>query len=481
MEPQSESLRKTNVGIFGLVFQGIGQIAPIGIFAGSILGAASFAWGATPLSFIIGFVAALLAGNTVFQYSKKVASARGYYSYAGGGLGYFAATFVAFMYVLYQLANIGFITINRLWSFASIINGITGSHIPQLSGLLFVIIWIAFVIIVAIRGLKPSVRTQIFLSLISLAFVFVVSAIIIIKAPDNTLAVFTPINPPGINGVFLGFITGTFLAFAGYGSLVPLGEEVKAPKKTIGISVILLISITAIVDIVGSYAMTVGWGYKIMSSFTSSVRPGFFEVNKYVGLLPEYIFLAIFLAVLYSLVLTMFTALTRVLYAMGRDGILPNFLSKTHKKFGTPVNAIYVGVIFMLILITPISFGFYFLAGFSGGLLDTWLVFALMASLGSILIHIITNSSLSVDKRFKEKTLSHVVIHIIVPSVTSVLFIVALAYSLNGIPTYLLVAPILILVYSIGVVLFTYNKRHRLKKLDFQGIDENLTISNTGR
>ncbi|WP_175266956.1 hypothetical protein [Acidiplasma cupricumulans] len=32
----------------------MGQLSPIGIFGGSILGAAAFALGATPLSFIIG-------------------------------------------------------------------------------------------------------------------------------------------------------------------------------------------------------------------------------------------------------------------------------------------------------------------------------------------------------------------------------------------------------------------------------------------
>ena len=65
-------LDRNSVGTGGLVFQAMGQLSPIGIFGGSILGAAAFALGATPLSFIIGLFASLLAGNSIYQYSKKM-------------------------------------------------------------------------------------------------------------------------------------------------------------------------------------------------------------------------------------------------------------------------------------------------------------------------------------------------------------------------------------------------------------------------
>ncbi len=79
----------------------MGQLSPIGIFGGSILGAASFALGATPLAFIFGFIVAILSANSIFQYSKHVASARGYYGYVGNGLGKFTGGYVSYLYVFY--------------------------------------------------------------------------------------------------------------------------------------------------------------------------------------------------------------------------------------------------------------------------------------------------------------------------------------------------------------------------------------------
>jgi amino acid transporter len=102
-------LNKNSVSTSGLIFQGMGQLSPIGIFGGSILGAAAFALGATPLSFIIGLLASLLAGNSIYQYSKKMASARGYYGYVGNGMGKVAGGYISYLYVFYQLANLSFI------------------------------------------------------------------------------------------------------------------------------------------------------------------------------------------------------------------------------------------------------------------------------------------------------------------------------------------------------------------------------------
>ena len=61
------TLRANTVGTFGLLFQAMGQEAPIAIFAGSITGAAAYALGATPLAFILGMLASLLAANTIYQ------------------------------------------------------------------------------------------------------------------------------------------------------------------------------------------------------------------------------------------------------------------------------------------------------------------------------------------------------------------------------------------------------------------------------
>ena len=46
--------------------------------------------------------------------------------------------------------------------------------------------------------------------------------------------------------IFLGFITGSYLSFAGFGSIVPLGEEARAARKSIGRAVLAIIKQNAI-------------------------------------------------------------------------------------------------------------------------------------------------------------------------------------------------------------------------------------------
>ena len=95
----NERLKRTNIGTRGLFFQGLGQEAPIAIFIGSVTGAAAYALGATPLAFIIGLLASLLSGNSIYQISKHVAHAGGYAAYVNKGIGKHFATYTVSLHL----------------------------------------------------------------------------------------------------------------------------------------------------------------------------------------------------------------------------------------------------------------------------------------------------------------------------------------------------------------------------------------------
>ena len=237
----NDGLSKGSVGLVGLIFQAMGQLSPIGIFGGSILGAMSFALGATPLSFVIGLFASLLAGNSVYQYSRKVASARGYYGYVGHGLGGIAGGYVSYMYILYQLANLVFIIAYYVLTFGITVGFVFNTSIPNYYGYIYAILISAPAFYVVYRGIKPSYRSQIVSNSIQLIFVVLISVVVILSVKDNTTMVFTPMAGIGWKGVLLGFIAGSYLSFAGYGSVVPLGEEAKTPHRSIGLAVLIII------------------------------------------------------------------------------------------------------------------------------------------------------------------------------------------------------------------------------------------------
>lgn len=80
-------LRRNAVGLVPVLFQSIANMAPAAAVAFSILFAAPYAGGATPLAVLIGLGLCLLVAITIGQMAKHLPSAGGLYTYNARGLG----------------------------------------------------------------------------------------------------------------------------------------------------------------------------------------------------------------------------------------------------------------------------------------------------------------------------------------------------------------------------------------------------------
>ncbi len=449
-------LKAESIGTKELVFQAIGQITPITILGGLILGAAGFALGSTPLAFLIGMGAVLLAANTVYQFSRIVSHAGGYYAYVAHGMGNNAGVFTGFQYLIYQVANLGLEYLIVIWGFSKGINYALGTDLPVWSGIIYMGAMTVLSFVFMSRGIRPSLRLVMAIGLIQLGAILIISFAVIGQIHDNSLSVFTPqyaLN--GWHGVFLGFIAGSYLSFAGYGSVVPMGEEARTPTRTIGRAVLYVILLAGGVFLLGSYALTTGFGISSMSNFTSTVIPGLQVTREYLGIGGVYLYLlAVTFISTYGTVVGMGTPLTRVTYALARDGALPRFLSRTDEA-GTPYNA--VRFTFLISVAFAVLSGgiFWYLYGFYAGLEDAWIIFATIATLATLLIHILSNTSLSIMS-IKEKKW---VLWLLVPSATTLIMLVAVYYSVLGITMPYLIAPIVNVIW-IGISLvYVYARR----------------------
>lgn len=467
-----EGLAKNAVGTRGLIFQAMGQLSPIGIFGGSILGAASFAEGATPLAFIIGMFASLLSANSIFQYSKKVASARGYYGYVGHGMGNLAGALTSYLYIFYQVANILFIFGYYVLTFSPTFGFVFGGNISNSYGYLYIILISIPAFYVVYRGIRPTYKTQMVINSIQIIFVVAISLIVIATVKDNTLATFTP-GLIGWKGVFLGFITGSYLAYAGYGSIVPLGEEAKAAKKSIGISTLLLVLIMSALYLLGSYAMVVGWGYNLMSSFSSSIYPGFVVVSAHIGADANVIFFLLNFFVVFPLYVTMITAVSRNIYSMSRDGYLPKYFMGVHRKYQSPHRAIGLTAIlfFLVALIASVIF-YYSEHGFFNGFFEEFLFFATASTTTTLVIHVLTNTSLSIKGDRVSKSHWKYITHYVLPIGSTVITAVALYYAVFNLGTPLEYSPLMVLGYAVIVLIGIGLYKKKIKKVDYNSIPE---------
>ena len=449
-------LKAESIGTKELVFQALGQITPITILGGLILGAAGFALGSTPLAFLIGMGAVLLAANTVYQFSRIVSHAGGYYAYVARGMGRSAGIFTGFQYVLYQVANLGLEFLIVIWGFSKGINYALGTNLPVWTGIIYMGAMTVLSFYFMSKGIKPSLRLVMFIGLIQLAAILIISLAVIGQAPDNTFTTFTPQYAlGGWHGVFLGFIVGSYLSFAGYGSVVPMGEEARAPSKTIGRAVLYVVLLAGLVFVLGSYAMTVGYGISNMTGFVNAVIPGFQVTREYLGVGGVYLYLlAVTFISTYGTVVGMGTPLTRVTFALARDGALPGFLAKTDAS-GTPYNAVRFTFAVSVAFAALTGGLFWYFYGFYTGLYFAWAIFATIATLGTLLIHVLSNTSLSLMSIASKKW----VLWLLVPTATSAIMMVAIYYSLLGITMPFLVAPIVVLAWVLFSIAYVYARR----------------------
>lgn len=463
---ENRTLAKEAVSVWQLVF--FGHPAPIGILGfGPLIAAVAFALGATPLSFVIGLVAALLAGNTIFQYSKSVVNAGGYYGYVRNGLGQHAGTFIAFLYALYEIANVSFFVVFRVWVFASTFRVMFGISLPIWSGIIYVLLSTAPAFWLAYRGVRPSVKVSLIQAFFQVILVVGISVAVILEAHDNSFAPFTPLAPAGWSGVFLGFIAGSYLLYAGYGQIITLGEEAKAPTKTVGLAVLIIILFAGFYYILGAYAMTVGWGTALMSSFVHAVTPGSTVIGKAVGHGFVDIVDAIFFFTLFSLTLSYFTPITRVLFALSRDKLLPRKLSFIHPRYLTPSYAIFTAVLIITGVSVTVGLTFYLTKGYSG-LLDAWIGLSITATITTLIVHAITNTSLSISSwkgtiaTHRTKTVT-ILVHGIVPLASTILIILVLYFAIYKLPPVYIGAIIGIIAYSAIVAIYIFMKRDIIK------------------
>ncbi|MHB1502017.1 MAG: APC family permease [Candidatus Dormibacteria bacterium] len=448
MSTNPGTLRANSIGIWGLLFLGMGLAAPISVLLA--ISGVPYSLGATAFGFFLGMIGALLSANTILQYSKRMADARGYYGYITDGLGRYLGAFTAYLYVFYMIFNVSFLAFLYIAIFSAGITMVFGVSLPMAVGIIFVAGSLAIAAWVSYRGIQISAVLLGGFVLAEIALVIVVGALFIAKAPAINLAPLTPLNPPGWHGILLGVITGTYIAFAGFGSIVPLGEEARAARRTIGQAVIGIILIAGILGVFGAYAMTELWGVNHMSSFAAALFPSIVLAKRYVSPVLGGIILVMALLAIGPPLVSILNALSRNIYAMGRDGLLPRKLA-TVSRHGTPGFSLGVTLAVALVLQLVLGVTLSVRYGFSTGMFDAFVLCGLATTLATLLIHILANIALMTRSGGDAR---NAVTHLLIPVVATVITAAAIYYGLatTVLTMPVLLGPILLAVYVVVVL-----------------------------
>jgi APA family basic amino acid/polyamine antiporter len=368
------TLRK-NLSARHLVGFGIGVVIGTGIFTLTGVQARNTAGPAVVISFVIAGVVALLAAVCYAELASSVPTAGSAYSYAFATVGELVAWIIG--WDLFLEFALGAAVVARGWS------GYVGNllHLPtslfgedstvNLGAVLIVVVLTA----VAVLGIRESARVTGALVIVKVAicvFVIVAGAWFVTGA---NLTPFVPAGRPADSGGGLtqplisavaglhpaafgigGILTAAavvFFSYTGFEAVANLSEETRRPGRdlplgllgTLVLSTALYVGVSFVVVGMVKYSR-IDEGAPIADAFGQN---GLGWASALVSLAA--------VAGLTSVILVDLITVSRIGFAMGRDGLLPPGIARVSPRTGTPVRMTlaYAAVVLVLAAFVPLS------------------------------------------------------------------------------------------------------------------------------
>jgi basic amino acid/polyamine antiporter, APA family len=351
---------KRSIGLGQLVAIGIGSTVGTGIFF--VLSEATPKAGpAVVLSFVIAGITAGLTALCYAELASAVPVSGSSYSYAYATLGEVVAMGVAACLLLEYGVSAAAVAVGWSEYLNQLLGNVFGVQIPEAlsnspesGGILNLpaVVLVALCALLLIRGTSESARVNATMVVIKLA---VLVLFIVIGVTGWNAANFTPFAPGGFSGVMTaaGVI---FFSFIGLDAVSTAGEEVKNPRRNMPLAIMI-----ALVVVTGLYiaVSVVALGAQPASGFEDQ-EAGLAAILQNItgSTWPGTVVAAGAVISIFSITLVVLYGQTRILFAMGRDGMLPPFFHRVNPRTLTPVNnTIVVAVVVGLLAgLLPINF-----------------------------------------------------------------------------------------------------------------------------
>ncbi len=291
----------------------------------------------------------ILLGTIMLCYAEvgsRITSAGGSYAYVEAAFGDFAGFIVNWLFVFGWSILGDAALMNLIADSLAVIFPVLAN--PWLRALLFFVL-ISFMILVNVRGAKQGVA---FVKLIAIIKLLPLIGIIIFGFGKIDTANLHWEHLPSLN-TFGNTALVLFFAFAGFETALGVSGELKNPKRTVPMG-LLLGGLVVLILYLLLQALTQGILGTQMESFKDAPLAAIAE--KIVGPVGATILLVAASISCFGAVGGDVMNTPRLLFAGANDGLFPKFLGKVHLKFATPYWAITVFA--ALIFIFSISGGF---------------------------------------------------------------------------------------------------------------------------
>jgi amino acid transporter len=436
MEPQAapapstfDHLREHSIGLPQTLFQSITHMAPGAAIAFSILVSVQFSGPALPLAVLCALVACLLVANSIGQLAKQMPSAGGLYTYVSRALGPAIGFMVGWVFILFEPLVAPLLFLIFAWVTTDVFRSDVGWDYTG-QWWIWVLLAAAIVFFLTYRDVRLSTDAGVVLGIFEIGVFVALSLWMIFSHLDAlTLQTFNPQNNEvgTFEGTFKGMVFA-ILAFIGFEAAAPLGEEARNPRRTIPRAVIGSALIVGLFYVFCSYAWVIGTGFDNFTEDTLAQADPWRHLGEVYWSTG---WVLVFLAIVNSAIANAnagVNAATRVIYAMGRNGVLPRIFARTHPVHKTPHVAIIAQTIFGIVMAL--------LFGWKWGALTGFVVMATALTILVILVYITVCIASIVYYWRERRSEFNVWLHGVFPVLGAVAFLAPLYYQYRPLPDY---------------------------------------------
>ncbi|MER7506012.1 amino acid permease [Nonomuraea pusilla] len=341
---EHEGELERSLGLWQLTAIGIGGIIGAGIFALAGAVANQTAGPAVVLSFVIAGIASAAAAFSYAEFAGMIPKAGSAYTYGYAVLGEIVGWFIGWDLLLEYTAIVAVVAIGISGYFGFLVEDLgfklpawmlgapgTGpGHVVDLFAAVLCLL-IAFLLN---QGIKTAARFETFVVGLKVAVVLVVIVVgFFFIRPAN----YTPFFPFGFGGAVTGAAT-VFFAVFGYDAMSTAAEESRDARRHMPKAILYSLAISMVLYVLATLVLTGMQHYTRIDP-----ESGFSTAFASVGLsgLAGVIAVGAIIGIL-TVMFTFMLGVTRVWFAMSRDGLLPGWFAKLHPVRRVPSRVTWI-------------------------------------------------------------------------------------------------------------------------------------------
>ena len=316
-----------------LAAQAIASIAPSAVIAFTAAAIFLGSGNGTMFAFLLATVVILCVGYIVSMFARQHASAGSLYTYVAKGLGPTGA-FAAGVALLIGSWGIAAGSLGGAVSYASDLLQIFG--IPATGTVWLVVLAIVIgglATFFTIRGIRISARVSLVLELVSVFIILVLLiAALIWLGPDAWDPAQFSFEGVPFQGVAAGMVLG-ILGFVGFSSADALGREARNPHTAIPRAIMWSAVVVGVLYVFAAYTQIAVLGDEL-----GEVASPLQAINERIGMPGWFAPILVFgvAASFFAVVVAPLNVVGRIIYVMGKEGIVPERFGRTHETHLTP-------------------------------------------------------------------------------------------------------------------------------------------------